>query len=133
MVVALSLLIVSGYAATGAHAWPRVAGRDHASDGATPSRRVPTPPQTNPAWLEGVDISHWNGTIDWSQVAASGERFVVMKATEGTGYVDPTYSSNRQGALAAGLVVTAYHFARPDLHPAQAGAMAEADHYVDVA
>src|SRR2546423_7691789 len=132
-VAALSLLVVSGLAASGAHAAPRPSAVDHASDGAATATRVPTAPRTNPAWLEGIDVSHWNGSIDWSQVAASGERFVVMKATEGTGYVDPTYSSNRQGALAAGLVVTAYHFARPDLHPAAAGAAAEADHYVDVA
>src|SRR6059058_1692614 len=105
---------MSGVATAGANASSRGAATDHASDGGTGSRRVPTAPQTNPAWLEGIDVSHWNGSIDWSQVASSGERFAIMKATEGRTYVDPTYSSNRQGALDAGLAVTAYHFARPD-------------------
>src|SRR5438105_7783752 len=70
------------------------AARDQASDGAVPGQRAPTRPQTNPAWLEGIDISKWQGSIDWSQVASSGERFAIMKATEGVTYVDPTYAHN---------------------------------------
>src|SRR5256714_3531030 len=124
-VVAMSFLVVSGLAASGAHAAPRPSAVDHASDGAATATRVPTAPQTNPAWLEGIDVSHWNGSIDWSQVASSGERFAIMKATEGVSYVDPTYAHNRQAALAAGMVVAAYHFARPDLHPSEAGGAAE--------
>ncbi len=81
--------------------------------------------------LPGIDVSHYQGTIDWAQVAASGQRFVIAKATEGLSYVDPTYAANRAGATAAGLVFGAYHFARPDLHPTNP--IGEADHFVDTA
>jgi GH25 family lysozyme M1 (1,4-beta-N-acetylmuramidase) len=103
-----------------------------ASDGLVPSgegpdRRGPAAP--NPNWLEGIDISHWNGEIDWPKVAGAGISFAIMKATEGRTYVDTTYAGNRAAAKAAGLVVTAYHFARPD---GSAGdAVAEARHFVD--
>jgi GH25 family lysozyme M1 (1,4-beta-N-acetylmuramidase) len=62
--------------------------------------------------IPGVDVSHHQGAIDWPAVAASGWAFAVIKATEGTGYVDPALAANRAGARAAGLVVGLYHFAR---------------------
>jgi GH25 family lysozyme M1 (1,4-beta-N-acetylmuramidase) len=80
---------------------------------------------------EGIDISHWQGTIDWTQVAASGKKFAFMKASEDIDYVDPTYSANRAAANANGLLIGAYHFAQPDLTPGDAAA--EADHFLDTA
>jgi lysozyme len=62
--------------------------------------------------IPGVDVSHHQGAIDWPAVAASGWAFAVIKATEGTGYVDPALAANRAGARAAGLVTGLYHFAR---------------------
>jgi GH25 family lysozyme M1 (1,4-beta-N-acetylmuramidase) len=94
-----------------------------------PSRMVATSPP--PGAVPGIDVSHWQGQIDWPKVAASGQRFVIAKATEGVNYIDPTYATNRAGAMAAGLVFGAYHFARPDLHPNNP--IGEADHFVDVA
>jgi GH25 family lysozyme M1 (1,4-beta-N-acetylmuramidase) len=84
-----------------------------------------------PDSLPGIDVSHYQHEIDWTQVAASGIRFAFQKATEGTGYVDPTYATNRAGATANGIVFGAYHFARPDLHPFDP--VPEADHFVDTA
>ncbi len=84
-----------------------------------------------PNALPGIDVSHYQQTIDWTQVAASGVRFAIAKASEGTGYVDPMFATNRAGALAAGIVFGAYHFARPDLHPFDP--IPEADHFVDAA
>jgi GH25 family lysozyme M1 (1,4-beta-N-acetylmuramidase) len=81
--------------------------------------------------LAGIDVSHWQETIDWAQVAASGVSFVIAKATEGRSYVDPMYATNKAGATSMGLAFTAYHFARPDGTPGDA--VAEADHFVDVA
>jgi lysozyme len=98
---------------------------------------TPTPPiapevvPTPPAFLnmtEGIDISHWQGTISWPAVASAGKRFAFMKASQSTDYVDPTYVGNRQQAHAAGLHVGAYHFAQPDA--AVGDAVAEADHFV---
>lgn len=79
--------------------------------------------------LPGIDVSHWQGTIDWAQVAASGQRFAIAKATEGQTFVDPMYVTNKGGAEAVGIAFTAYHFARPDDTPGDA--ILEADHFVD--
>ena len=105
-----------------------------ASPSPTPTASpTPTPPPTPPppgTTIEGLDVSKWQGTVNWPQVAASGKRFIIMKATEGTGYVDPMFATNYAGAKAAGLRVTAYHFAAPDNTPGEA--IAEADHFVTV-
>jgi GH25 family lysozyme M1 (1,4-beta-N-acetylmuramidase) len=67
--------------------------------------------------LEGVDVSGWQGAVDYDQVAAAGRRFVIAKATEGIGFTDSKWARNRTYAPAAGLALGGYHFARPDLNP----------------
>lgn len=92
---------------------------------------TPTPTPTPTPFLpitEGIDVSHWQGTIDWNQVAASGKRFAFMKASEGTTLVDDTYAGNRAQAKALGLYVGAYHFARPGRNVGDA--IAEADYFL---
>lgn len=62
--------------------------------------------------LDFIDVSHYQadaGTINWSKVAQSVPA-VIIKATQGTGYKDPKYQSNRTGAEAAGMRVATYHF-----------------------
>jgi GH25 family lysozyme M1 (1,4-beta-N-acetylmuramidase) len=81
--------------------------------------------------LPGIDVSHHQDAIDWAQVAASGQRFAIAKATEGTSFVDPMYATNKAGAEANGIAFGAYHFARPDATPNDAEL--EADHFVDTA
>src|SRR5664279_1697953 len=81
--------------------------------------------------LEGLDVSRWQATINWPLVKAAGKQFVVMKATEGTGYVDPNYAINRAGAMGVGIPMASYHFASPDTSANEA--VLEADHYVAVA
>ncbi len=81
--------------------------------------------------IAGVDVSHWQGTVDWTKVAEAGKRFVFLKATDDFDYTDPTFQTNRGGARANGLLVGAYHFARPD--PSPGDAREEARHFVSVA
>ncbi len=100
------------------------AGQAHASVVAAPSAQ---PPGASP----GIDVSHHQDTIDWPEVAASGQRFVFAKATEGRSFVDPLYAINKFNAQAAGLVFGAYHFARPD--DSANDAVREADHFVTTA
>jgi lysozyme len=100
--------------------------------GAVPALATSAAPTRQPPnSLPGIDVSHYQDLIDWTQVAASGVRFAFAKATEGTGYIDPMYATNLAGAAANGIAFGAYHFARPDLHPN--GAITEADHFVDTA
>jgi len=78
--------------------------------------------------IVGIDISNWQNAVDFNAVKASGREFVIIKATEGTSYVDPWWQRHVAGARAAGLVVFHYHFARPDLGNA---ASAEADFFAN--
>lgn len=86
---------------------------------------------TGRAYHYGVDVSQWNGSIDFRKVRRSGREFVIARATAGRLITDTTYARNRRGALAAGLAFTAYHFAKPDRTPNDA--RLEADHFIDVA
>jgi GH25 family lysozyme M1 (1,4-beta-N-acetylmuramidase) len=83
------------------------------------------------ARLRGIDVSHYQGRIDWGRVARSGHHFAIAKATEGRTYVDHTYLRNKILAEANGLAFGAYHFARPDSRPNDA--VREANHFLDVA
>ena len=77
--------------------------------------------------LLGLDVSHHNGPVSWSKVRAAGYRFAYLKATEGTSYVDPTFTDHRARARAAGVFVGAYHFARPS-----GSAVDQARHFAEV-
>lgn len=58
----------------------------------------------------GIDISNYDGYIDFNAVKSSGVQLVYIKATEGTTFVDPYLQSNYNGASNAGLKVGFYHF-----------------------
>jgi lysozyme len=60
--------------------------------------------------IHGIDISRWQGDIDWASVKASGIRFAYMKATEGGDHVDPSFRRNWEGARQHGIARGAYHF-----------------------
>lgn len=57
-----------------------------------------------------IDISHYQTVTDWSKVKAAVSG-VMIKATQGVGYVDPTFVSHVQGAQTAGIPFGCYHFA----------------------
>ena len=80
----------------------------------TPSA-TPSPTATAvPTFVDGIDVSYHQGTIDWTRVAGAGKRFAYIRASAGTLTADTTYVSNRVGARGAGLTVGSYHFANPD-------------------
>jgi len=63
----------------------------------------------------GIDVSSYQGSINWSDVKANGADFAFAKATEGNYYEDPDFKANMVNGKAAGLLMGAYHFARPDI------------------
>jgi len=69
----------------------------------------------NAAGPEGVDVSHYQGSINWSSVKSAGMQFAYIKATEATNYKDPAFNANYLNAYNAKVIRGAYHFARPDL------------------
>ena len=67
-------------------------------------------PDLNKYPVVGVDVSHYQGTIDWKTLASQGIRFAFIKATEGSSYVDPCFEKNWSDASETVLRVGAYHF-----------------------
>ena len=57
-----------------------------------------------------VDLSHWEAQVDFVQAKTAGIAAVILKATQGTGFLDPTFASRAVAAHAAGLLLGAYHF-----------------------
>lgn len=67
-------------------------------------------PLKNEYPVRGVDVSNWQGEIDWPTLAAQGIGFAYIKATEGSTFTDAHFAENWQGALDAGVLTGAYHF-----------------------
>lgn len=78
------------------------------------------------ATTPGIDVSHYQGTIDWTKVAAAGKKFAIAKATEGTGIIDASFSAYWSGMKKAGVIRGAYHFFRSNLD-----ATAQANYFIN--
>jgi lysozyme len=92
-------------------------GCSSASDAAAP------PPMSSGT---GVDVSHYQRSVDWSTVQMS-RNFGYAKATEGVTYTDTAFVTNWQGMQAAGVQRGAYHFFRASKDP-----VAQADYFIGV-
>ncbi len=67
--------------------------------------------------IKGIDISKYNGTIDWEKVAADGVRFAYIRAgvrgySSGAIVMDETFKTNVEGASAAGIQIGTYFFSQ---------------------
>lgn len=60
--------------------------------------------------VRGVDVSSYQGEIDLETLSSQDIQFAFIKATEGSSYVDPYFSTNYQNAQATSLRIGAYHF-----------------------
>ncbi|KQR11211.1 lysozyme [Cellulomonas sp. Leaf334] len=60
--------------------------------------------------VRGVDVSSYQGVVDWQVLADQDVDFAYVKATEGSGFVDDTFATNLRGAQEVGVLVGAYHF-----------------------
>src|SRR5260370_16659082 len=73
-----------------------------------------------------IDLSHHNGDVDLGRAKAAGILGVIQKATQGTGYKDPTFDENRAQAVQTGLLFGAYHFGTGS------DGVAQAEHFLNV-
>jgi GH25 family lysozyme M1 (1,4-beta-N-acetylmuramidase) len=86
------------------------------------------PAGTPPGCLvAGIDVSAYNGVVDWRAVKADGASFAYARASEQANTPDTNFPSNYAGAKAQGLYVGAYHRARPDASSGKA----QADYFLD--
>ncbi|NMM80896.1 hypothetical protein B2J86_08150 [Acidovorax sp. SRB_14] len=58
----------------------------------------------------GVDVSHHNGQVPWTNFAVSGVKFVYIKASQGANFRDPKFEANWRASADAGIIRGAYHF-----------------------
>ena len=64
----------------------------------------------------GVDVSHWDGAIDWPTVKNAGYEFAFIKSSgsdSASNYTDSQYAANIANSTAAEMIVGVYHFADP--------------------
>lgn len=78
--------------------------------------------------LTVIDVSGWQGEVNWARIKQDGIGLAFVKATEGTTFVDPRLERNRREAEAHGIRIGCYAYVKPgDGTPeAQANHLAEA-------
>ncbi len=85
------------------------------------------------AGIKGIDVSHWQGTIDWDKVKVAGIKFAIIKAggSDAGFYTDSKWEVNYMGAKAAGIPIGAYYFVGKDCVTAAAG-KADAERFIKI-
>ena len=80
---------------------------------------------------KGIDVSHWQGAMDWGKVEAVVIEFAIIKSggSDAGFYADPRWEENYKGAKANGIAVGAYYFVGPGCTSAEAG-KAEAQRFL---
>jgi GH25 family lysozyme M1 (1,4-beta-N-acetylmuramidase) len=82
-------------------------------------------------FIYGVDVSHYQGSINWTSAKNAGTVFAFAKATEGVDFIDDTFTMNMTNARAAGVYIAPYHYARVDSFEGPTDATSEANDFVD--
>jgi GH25 family lysozyme M1 (1,4-beta-N-acetylmuramidase) len=138
--LALAATAIPAQAATGSPEKPTKAARQagihqlggayagwekHASAGHVEADVAPSPALAASKTL-GIDVSAYQGNVNWSSQYSSGVRWAYTKATEGNYYTNDYFTQQYNGSYKAGIIRGAYHFANPDGRSASA----QADYFV---
>jgi lysozyme len=67
--------------------------------------------------VKGVDVSVYQGSVNWSSVKAAGYDFGIARVSDGTANPDSTFAGNWSGMKAAGVVRGAYQYFRASVDP----------------
>ena len=103
----------------------RASENDDSAETAAPATPTTTSASQTPqtatgdVQLAGLDVSHYQGTIDWKDVAEAGIMFAFAKTTDGITYTDPMWTTNKTNAPANGVLIGGYHFYQPADDPTQ--------------
>jgi GH25 family lysozyme M1 (1,4-beta-N-acetylmuramidase) len=76
------------------------------------------------AAVYGIDVSGWQGNVDWAAQWNAGKRFAYIKATENTNYTNPYFAQQYNGSYNVGMIRGSYHFAVPNRTAGSAAAQA---------
>jgi GH25 family lysozyme M1 (1,4-beta-N-acetylmuramidase) len=74
----------------------------------------------------GMDVSAYQGNVDWGSAYANGARFAYIKATEGTYYTNSYFTQQYNGSYGVGMIRGSYHFAIP----ADSSGATQADYFI---
>ena len=74
------------------------------------STKVLAFPPSSSSLYTGIDVSEWQGDIDWQEVKNAGIQVVYIRSSEGSGYIDADAIRNYNGAKANGIKVGFYHY-----------------------
>ncbi|MCP2341569.1 lysozyme [Actinomadura rupiterrae] len=88
---------------------------------------APVAPSLAVTQTPGLDVSGWQGNVNWSSVAANGAKFAYVKATESTSYTNPYFAQQYNGSYNVGLIRGSYHFAVPN----NSSGATQADYFVN--
>ena len=67
--------------------------------------------------IKGVDVSYYQGNIDWAAAKADGVEYAFVRVSDGTGFEDPKFDQNWAGTRANGILRGAYQYFRPNEDP----------------
>ncbi|GAA1948009.1 lysozyme [Amycolatopsis minnesotensis] len=98
-------------------------------DGISQASTAGITPAADPAIaasVAGIDVSGYQGNVNWQSYWNAGKRFAYVKATEGTGYRNPYFTQQYNGSYNVGMIRGSYHYGRPDV----SGGAAQADYFV---
>lgn len=93
---------------------------------ASTGRQASDMPDAQEYPVRGVDVSYYQGNIDWEVIASQGITFAFLKATEGVDHSDSQFLQNWESAAQSQIYVGAYHFYRFEDSGAQ-----QAQHFID--
>lgn len=77
--------------------------------------------------VQGIDVSHYQGEIDWAAMKQQGMDFAYIKATEGSAHLDDKFVKNWEGAERAEMLCGAYHF-----FSFESEGKKQAEHFIEV-
>ena len=77
--------------------------------------------------ITGVDVSHFQGDVNWADVKNGHYLFAYLKCTGGLTFTDSKFEQNWEGTKAAGLLRGAYHFYYDNDDPTE-----QANHFLSV-
>ena len=67
--------------------------------------------------VEGVDVSRWDGTVDWAAVRSAGIAFAIARVSDGLAYPDSSFDANWAAIKAHGMVRGSYQYFEPAQDP----------------
>jgi lysozyme len=69
------------------------------------------------AIVEGIDVSYYQGTVNWTDVKQAGKLFAIVRVSDGLNYPDTQFERNWRSTKAAGIIRGTYQFFRPGQDP----------------